>query len=107
MDKWQVSKYVLYSNGTLAKTSCENGKTIESVDLKKVFKSIKIKSSIDFRNEYQTNVSKVSCLFKKKLVKNNSGFKIESNDAMIMFIPIRPSSNKKWILLFEDMDKFK
>lgn len=121
--------FTFYSNGILSKII--NGRVKRSIDLKKVVKSIRVKSAIDYvlkkgnnnNNNYgyysgknaNSNIKELSstnsigntnqrCLFNRSDLFNSS-FKIDLSDAMLMSIPLKAGSKKSLTLLFEHFEK--
>lgn len=81
----------------------DEGKISSCVDLKKVVKQIETKPSTEFfQATHDKNIKK---LFEKDkfLFFNQS----ELNDAIVMTIPVKSNSSKKWILIFSNIEKSK
>jgi hypothetical protein len=95
---------VLYSNGTLCKKD-EFGKNRETIDLKKVFKQIKVFSLADYRSQSGEKKDTDGCLMKKNLALNQ--LKFEPTDAIFMSVPFRSHSSKSCTFMFEKPDKLK
>lgn len=79
------------------------GKINACIDLKKVVKQIETKPLQEF---YQTTHDKnIKKLFEKDkfLFFNQS----ELNDAIVMTIPVKSNSSKKWVVIFLNLEKSK
>lgn len=112
MDNWKKATFKLCSDGILYKLI--DGQVKRSIDLKFVFKKIRVKSVAT--NCVILNNSSSYSIEKSRLPNINlfvdqstNSFMIspEKTKLMIIEIPLRQKSNKFLTLLFEKLEKFK
>jgi hypothetical protein len=96
------SKFEFYSNGILYKVD-NDGKLNTCIDLKKVVKQIECIPALEyFHSINDKHLKKLQEKEKSNFFKDD-----QLNDTVVMTIPIKNNSSKKWILLFSDLEKSK
>lgn len=112
MDNWKKATFKLCSDGILYKLI--DGQIKRSIDLKCVFKKIKVKSvttdcvALDNSSAYfieKSRLPNINVFFSE--YKNSYMLHPETLNVMLMEIPLRQKSKKSLTLLFEKIDKFK